>query len=136
LAILIAAATNVAFLLGIGYGPAGVALSFSTAMAALVIPVIVWARRGTLITPRDVAQTLVCPLAALIIAAVVALACWQWIVKIEPPLLRVTAANTVLFSIYLGVLLFAFNHKHVYVQLLRETGLLTLRKVRHRGNDG
>src|SRR5205823_3121178 len=46
----------VGYALGLSHGAVGVAVGFSAAMAVCVTPVILWAKRGTLITMLDVVR--------------------------------------------------------------------------------
>ena len=136
IALLIAPVTILAYVLGLGHGPEGVAVGFSAAMVLLVAPVVLWAKQDTLITTRDAFTAVAHPAASVLVGVVVALLSWPWMTTVESPLLRLAVANSTLFGTYLLTLLFAFGQSQVYVQLLRQTGLWPAwwRRTAARGN--
>ena len=48
---------------------------------------------------------------------------WPLIASVEPVLLRLILANSVLFGVYLGVLLIGLGQGRMYVELLAEAGI-------------
>ena len=62
-----------AFVIGLKYGPEGVAAGFSAMSIVLALPVCLYAIQGTLIRLKDVAQVLVCPTIAISIPCVLGL---------------------------------------------------------------
>jgi len=127
IALMIAPMTILACALGLAYGPTGVAIGFSTAMVLLVAPVIVWAKRDTLITVRDTVAAVTPAAGSVVVGVAAALLAWPWVSEIGWPLLRLTLANSILFGVYLVVLLGPFGQGKIYVTLLRETGLWPVR---------
>ncbi len=123
IALLIAPTTILACVIGLGHGPAGVAIGFSTAMALLVAPVIVWAKHDTLITTRDTLEAIKPAAGSILLGTALTLASWPWASEVGSPLFRLAIAGSILFGTYLVVLLFAFGQARVYAKLLRETGL-------------
>jgi PST family polysaccharide transporter len=117
LAFLIAPVVMVGYLIGLPYGPNGVALGFSTAMVTLVVPVVYWARKGTLITAMDLFRTALPPFLSTAIASVVAFAA-VLLCSESPPLLRLVVATVVLFTTHALVLLFGMGQKDMYVDVL------------------
>jgi O-antigen/teichoic acid export membrane protein len=117
-----------AYSIGLGGGPSGVALGFSTAMVLLLVPVVVWARRGTLITSGDVFKSIGPPLGSVLIGAGAAMAMWPWLGTVEPALLRLTLTSGVVFGVHLAVLLFAFGERDGYSKLLAEAGFSWARR--------
>jgi O-antigen/teichoic acid export membrane protein len=130
IALMIAPLTILACVLGLGYGPTGVAIGFSTAMVLLVAPVILLAKQDTLITVRDTLEAFKPAAGSVAIGVAAALLAWPWVGEVEPPLLRLTLANIILFGTYLVVLLWPFGQGRIYVTLLRETGLWPARLSR------
>src|SRR4029077_5133187 len=63
-----------AYVMGLPYGPKGVALAYSATMLLWVIPVIAWSVHGTVISLRDVLLAASRPMASSIVAAGLALA--------------------------------------------------------------
>jgi hypothetical protein len=57
------------------------------------------------------------------LGAAAALIMWPWLSTVEPALLRLTLASSVVFGVHAVTLLFAFGEKSVYVDLLTEAGL-------------
>jgi O-antigen/teichoic acid export membrane protein len=122
IALVVAPAVILGYVAGLRYGPYGVALGYSLAMVLLTVPVIAWAKRGTLITHLDVLRALRPVLFAIAAGAVVSLAAGGFLELLKPALFRLSAESFILFGIYVLVLLFVMKQKAVYANLLRETG--------------
>lgn len=116
------------YAIGLRNGPSGVALGFSAAMVLLMVPVVIWARRGTLITSADAFKSVLRPLGSVLLGAGAAMALWPWLSTVQPPLLRLTLTSSVIFGVHAVVLLFAFGERHVYSMLLTEAGIFPARK--------
>jgi PST family polysaccharide transporter len=112
-----------AYILGLGRGPEGVAFGYSVCIALLSAPVILWAKHGTLISAKDVLRALTPPVSSVVLGAAAALAARPLMGSVELALLRLIAESGILFGVYLLVLLFVMNQKDVYLTLLRDTGL-------------
>ena len=123
IALLIAPVTLLAFALGIGYGPQGVAVGFSAAMLVLVAPIILWAKHDTNITSRDVVWAVAHPAGAALIGAALAILLWPWINLVHLPLLRLTVACSVVFGGHFIALLVVFRQWPVYARMLQQAGL-------------
>jgi O-antigen/teichoic acid export membrane protein len=123
ISLLIAPVVFLGYLFGLRYGSNGVAAGFSSAIMLLVVPVIVWSTRGSPITALDAFGVAMRPFISALVAGVVALAAWSFIHFLELPLLRLIAANVILFGVYAFVLLFVMGQKAVYVNVLRELGV-------------
>jgi len=117
-----------AYGIGLRGGPSGIALGFSTAMVALMVPIIIWARYGTSITTGDLFKAILRPAGSVIVGTVAAIALWPWISTVQPALLRLTLTSSVVFGVHIVVLLFGFRERHVYSMLLREAGIFGARK--------
>src|ERR1043166_1095282 len=72
IALMIAPVVVLSYVLGLRYGPHGVAAGFSIAMVALVVPVMAWAKHGTLITGIDILKTVMMPFSSILIGAAAA----------------------------------------------------------------
>jgi len=107
------------YVIGLPYGPKGVALAYSTVMTLWVIPHIAWCVHGTVISLRDILLAVSRPLASSIVAAGLAFAVrffyGQWL----PPLPRLVLESTVLLATFLGLLVFVAGQKSLYLDLLR-----------------
>jgi PST family polysaccharide transporter len=112
----------VAYLMGLRYGPKGVAFAYSTVMILWVVPVIAWSVHGTMISVRDVLLTVTRPLASSLVAAGLALgarlACQALL-----PLPRLVVECCVLLVTFMGFLLIGTGERTLYLGLLR--GLIT-----------
>jgi hypothetical protein len=105
--------------IGLPYGPRGVALGYSTTMLLWVLPVIAWSVRGTPISFRDVLVATSRPLMSSFVAAVVALTVRAVYGQFLAPIPRMVLETTVLLLTFLGILLFATGQKAFYLDLLR-----------------
>jgi hypothetical protein len=124
IAMMIAPIVVLGYFLGLSHGPQGVAAGFSITTVLLVLPVIIWATRGTSITPIDTFRVVMRPVLAILLGTGITLASWSFIHLLISPILRLLAANAVLFSVYGLVLWFVMGQKTIYLSLLREIGIL------------
>ena len=108
-----------AYVIGLPYGPKGVALAYSAMMLLWVVPVIAWSVHGTVISLRDVLLVVSRPLASSFVAAVLAFAVRSAYGQSFSPLPRLLLVTTVLLVTFLGMLLFATGQKSLYLDLLR-----------------
>ena len=111
---------------GLRYGPDGVAIGYSLAMILLTVPIIVWAKRGTRITNFDVLRAIGPSFLCIAAAAAVALVAGSFFGVFKHALLRLSVESSVLFGIYVLLLLFGMKQRRVYVELLCMTGLWPL----------
>jgi len=107
------------YVIGLPYGPIGVAFAYSAVMTLWVIPHILWCVHGTAISLRDILLAVSRPLASAILAGGLAfgvrLVCGQFI----SPLPRLVLETSVLFVTFFGALLVAAGQKSLYLDLLR-----------------
>jgi PST family polysaccharide transporter len=109
----------IAFVIGLPYGPKGVALAYSAMMALWVAPFVVWAVHGTVVSYRDILLALSRPVASIIVAASFAFGCRLLCGGRLTSLPRLLLESSVLMAAYAGVLLFVAGQKSVYLDLLR-----------------
>jgi O-antigen/teichoic acid export membrane protein len=109
----------VSYLIGLPYGPAGVAFAYSAVMMLWVFPVIVWCVHGTMVSVGDVLVTVARPLAAIVPAAILAFFVKGHLGVALLPLPRLCLENAVLFIAYFSLLLFVAGQKDLYLELLR-----------------
>jgi O-antigen/teichoic acid export membrane protein len=119
IALVIAPLMVASYLIGLPYGPKGVAFAYSAVTMLWVVPVIVWAVHGTAISFRDVLRVTTRPLASIIPAAGLGFAIHLFLGQTGPPLLRLFVETSVLFTTYFGMLLFVAGQKLLYLDLLR-----------------
>ena len=107
------------YVVGLPYGPQGVALAYSAAMTLWVIPHILWCVHGTPVSFSDVLTTIAPPLASGVLAggfAVVA----RWACGAAFPVwLRLLIESGVLFGAFYALLLFVAGQKSLYLDVLR-----------------
>jgi len=105
--------------IGLPYGPKGVAFAYSAVLTVWVIPHILWCVHGTAVSFRDILLTVSRPLASGIVAGAIAfgvrLMCGQFV----SPLPRLALESSVLFATFFGVLVLAAGQKSLYLDLLR-----------------
>lgn len=105
-------------LMGLPYGPNGVAFAYSAVMIFWVVPHILWCVHGTSISPRDILLAVSRPLAAGIFAGGLAfgvhLICGQFVA----PIPRLILECAVLLVMFYWALLFALGQKSLYLGLL------------------
>ena len=61
-----------AYVIGLPYGPNGVAFAYSAAMTVWLVPHVLWCLHGTAVSPRDLFFAISRPLLSAIVAAAVA----------------------------------------------------------------
>jgi PST family polysaccharide transporter len=107
------------YLVGLPYGPKGVALAYSAMMTLSIIPMIVAAVRGTVISVRDVLLTVSRPLLSGIVTAGLVLGLQFWYSPHLSPLPRLVLGVALVLAGYLGMLLYVMGQKLFYLDLLR-----------------
>lgn len=106
-------------LVGLPYGPHGVALAYSSVMVLKVIPVAVWALHGTGVRLRAFAGALASPLAACAFAAAVGYGVHGLCPPAWPPVLRLLLDMGSFGATYLVALLLIAGEKALYLDLFR-----------------
>jgi len=106
-------------LLGLPYGATGVAFAYSAVMVLWVVPHVAWCVHGTAISLRDVAATVIRPLASGVVAGAVGYAARLTCGEFLPPLLRLVLESGLLAVTFFAVLVFVAGQKALYMDLLR-----------------
>jgi len=107
------------YVLGLPYGPKGVAFAYSAVMTLWVIPHILWCIHGTAVSFRDILVAVSRPLASGIASAGLTFGLRLFYGQLFPPLPRLVLESTVLFATFLGILVFVTGQKSFYLDLLR-----------------
>jgi len=131
IALVIAPLMVASYIVGLPYGPRGVAFAYSAVMMVWVVPVIIWAVQGTAISFWDVLRATRPPLASIIPAASLGFGIHLFLGQTGSPWLRLFLEALVLFTTYFGVLLFVAGQKLLYLDLLR--GLASSSSVKPKG---
>ena len=107
------------FIIGLPYGPKGVACAYSVVMTLWLIPLIAWAVHGTEISFRDVVRTVSQPLVSSVVAGGLALGVGLAFGQSLSPLARLTLENATLLITFLGLLMFVAAQRSLYLGLFR-----------------
>jgi PST family polysaccharide transporter len=105
--------------LGLPYGPNGVAFAYSAVMTLWVIPHVLWCIHGTGISFRDILLAVRRPLTSAILAGAVAYGARFICGPFVSPVPRLILETGVLFVMFFGALLWAEEQKSLYLNLLR-----------------
>jgi PST family polysaccharide transporter len=105
--------------MGLPYGPKGVAFAYSAVMILWLLPHIAWSVHGTVISFSDIFFTAGRPLAVGIVACAFALGVRLSIGPIMSALPRLVLESASVFIPFLGILLFVTGQKAFYLDLLR-----------------
>jgi PST family polysaccharide transporter len=108
-----------AYLLGLPFGPNGVALAFSAAMILWLVPHIRWCLHDTPISVHELLSVADRPLISGAVAAIAAACIQHAAMPISSPIIRLALAGTVMLAVYVFVLLFVMKQSTVYFGLLR-----------------
>jgi O-antigen/teichoic acid export membrane protein len=107
------------YVIGLPYGPKGVALAYSAVMLLWMIPVIAWSVHGTVVSFQNILLAVSRPLASSIVAAGLAFGVRLVYGQLLSPLLRLVLESSVLLATFLGLFLFVMGQKSLYLDLLR-----------------
>ena len=107
------------YVIGLPYGPKGIACAYSAVLMLWVLPFIAWCIQGTSVSFQDILLTVSRPLVSGILAGGLAygvrVICGRWL----PPLPRLILECGVLLITFLVVLLFFVGQKSFYLDLLK-----------------
>jgi O-antigen/teichoic acid export membrane protein len=107
------------YLIGLPYGPKGVALAYSIVMCLWIFPAILWCVHGTVFSAMDIWRTATRPLIASIVSAGVAWGVRLLYVQSLSPVPRLFLECAVLLITFIGMLMFGTGEKSFYLELLR-----------------
>jgi O-antigen/teichoic acid export membrane protein len=107
----------VSYLVGLPYGPAGVAFAYSTGMTLWLIPHVLWCLHGTVVSPKDLFVATIRPVLGGLAAAALAWAVLQGIGQFPSPFVRLLFAGGVMMIAYAGILLFLLGQMKFYSDL-------------------
>ena len=120
IALLIAPVVILGIVVGLRYGPPGVAIGYSSAMLLLSVPLVAWAKHRTVISTIDYFDCIKRPMTAGALGGAAG-----WLFKIVlgnalTPIGSLTIGLTISFAVYITVLLFVMGLKDMYVDLVRQ----------------
>jgi len=119
LSLFIAPSMIVGYVIGLPFGPNGVAFAYSAVLTLWLVPLIAWCVHGTAVSFRDVLQTVSRPLVSSMVASGLAFGVRLILGQFLSPLPRLILESSVLLVIFLGMLLFVMGQKLFYLNLLR-----------------
>ena len=119
LALVIAPLVIAAYVVGLPYGPNGVAFAYSTAMTVWLVPHILWCLHGTVVSPRDLLLAIMRPLLSASVASGAAFGVHFYLIGLTSPLLRLAVDASIMTVIYLTMLLFVMGQSGLYLDLIR-----------------
>lgn len=109
----------VGYIIGLSYGPKGVAFAYSSVMVLWVVPHIAWCIHGTPVSGRDILSALSRPMASSVLAAGIAMAVRTLCFQRLSPLFLLTVESATLLIAFAAILLFVAGQKSFYLDLLR-----------------
>ena len=119
IALVIAPLVMTGYVIGLPYGPKGVALGYSAAMTLWVVPHLVWCFHGTVVSFRDVVLVVSRPMISGIVGASLAFGVVFFVGPSLSAVARLLLGGTVLIAVYILVLLFFMGQKTLCLDLLR-----------------
>jgi O-antigen/teichoic acid export membrane protein len=120
IALVIAPWVSAAYLVGLPYGAAGVALAFSAAMTLFLVPCLIWSVHGTVISARELLGTVSRPCLSAFAAGVVAYFFHASAANSLNAFSMLLLGGGIMLAVYLWVLLFVLNQRNFYFDLLGE----------------
>ena len=106
------------YLIGLPYGPKGMAWAYSSVMVLWLLPVVVWSLYRTPISIRDVAVTVSRPLLSSVVSAVAALGVCS--MHSMSHWARLSVGGIVLTATYLTIMLYVMGQKTFYFDLVQK----------------
>ena len=100
-----------AYIIGLPYGPSGVAFAYSAAMSLWLVPHVVWCLHGTMISPWDVLLAAGRPMLAGTVAGALALGAHFYFGQLESPFLRLLLGGSIMLGTYYWMLLVVMGQK-------------------------
>ncbi len=122
IALVLAPLVIAGYVVGLPYGPKGIALAYSTVMTLWVVPHIAWCVRGTVISLRDIFGAVRRPLVSSVVAVTLAFGLQFFYGSLLTPLPRLLLGSAILFGTYAGMLLYVMGQKAFYINLVRGLG--------------
>ena len=110
----------IGYYFGLKHGTQGIAIAFSLTMVLAVLPIMVWAKRGTLLTMTNLLKAVAPSLASILLAAVLTLSQRRLLSHIDHLFLRLTLECALLFGIYAFLLLVVMGQATTYIKVMRE----------------
>ena len=117
IALVIAPLVIIAYVVGLPFGPCGVAFAYSAVMTVWLLPHILWCLYGTAISPKDLFLVISRPLLSAVVAAAAALGAHFYFGEWSSPIPRLALAAIVMIIMYYFMLLVILRQYALYVTL-------------------
>jgi O-antigen/teichoic acid export membrane protein len=108
------------YLIGLRYGPKGVAFAYSAAMMLWAIPLVAWGVHGTVVSVHDIALAASRPLVSGIVAGAVAFGAQFLCGRSLSALPTVILGSALLLCVYVAMLFYVMGQRSVYLKLFRD----------------
>ncbi len=118
LALVLAVLVPAGCLIGLPYGPQGVAAGYSAAMILWLVPHVIWSLRETPISPLDLLKASGRPLISASVAVALAYAVRAYFGGLQTPLAQLALAGSVMMASYSSLMVLAMG-KDFYLDLAR-----------------
>lgn len=119
IALVLAPLMIISYIIGLRYGPQGVAFAYSAVMVLWLLPGIAWAVQGTVVSFWDILLETSRPLASVLPALGLALGARLFIHEGVPPLPKLIFETAILFASYFATLFFVAGQKNFYLNFFR-----------------
>lgn len=119
IALVIAPLVITAYVIGLPYGPTGVAFAYSAVMIVWLVPHIAWCIHGTVISLSDIFKVATQPFLSGIMAATVAFAVQLYCGQSLSAFTRLVLEGSILLIVYGLILLYVMGQKAFYLDLLQ-----------------
>jgi O-antigen/teichoic acid export membrane protein len=119
IALVIAPLVITAYVIGLPYGPNGVAFAYSAALTLWLVPHVIWCLHGTAISPWDLLPAISRPFVSGLVAAFFAFAPKLYFGEFATPLLRLAIGGGIMALLYVPMQLFVMGQGSLYLDLLR-----------------
>jgi O-antigen/teichoic acid export membrane protein len=120
IALVVAPLVIMAYVVGLPFGPIGVAFAYSTALTVWLVPHVLWCLHGTAISPRDLFWTISKPLLSAVVAAAAASGAHFYFGGWRPLMLSLAVDATIMVAVYYTMLLFVMGQANLYYTLIRD----------------
>jgi O-antigen/teichoic acid export membrane protein len=108
------------YVMGLPYGPKGVALAYSTVMVLWVVPHIAWGVHGRVVSLRDIALTASRPLVSGVVAGAATFGAQLLWGRSLSALPKLILGGAILLGVYVAMLLYVMGQKALYSKLFRD----------------
>jgi PST family polysaccharide transporter len=129
IALVIAPLVITACVIGLPYGPTGVAFAYSAAMTLWLVPHVFWCFHNTTVSPSDLFLAIWRPFLASIAAAVFAFGVVSYLGQAQSPTVRILTGGGAMGALYVWTLLFVMGQRSFYFDLVRGLKNTTLPKA-------